>query len=158
MKISEIADAESALGLWKIITDNTWAAIDQQAQQQAKAAKAKAAKAKKAAKRKPKKSSAAAAKPVAAKSAPLKPVVLPKVDLPPARSAQDPKPQEPNTQARKQVAAVSTGPLPSKKNWDLWPKPASLAAQPSAAADASQAVRTRGEHDAEQDRAAPVIS
>ena len=50
MRIAEIADPQSALGLWKLISDNTWAALEQQAQQQAQeqqqksAAKAKHAK------------------------------------------------------------------------------------------------------------------
>jgi hypothetical protein len=50
MRIAEIADPQSALGLWKLISDNTWAALEQQAQQQAQeqqqksAAKAKQAK------------------------------------------------------------------------------------------------------------------
>jgi hypothetical protein len=149
MKINEIANASDALGLWRLISDNTWAALDLQAQQQAKE---KAAKAKSASKRKPRKSSAAAAKPVV-----FKPAAPPKLDPVPASKAQDSKPQEPKTQAQTQVAAVPTGPLPSKKNWDLWPKPASLAAQPSAAGYASKAVRTRGEQDAEQDSAANAL-
>jgi hypothetical protein len=143
MKINEIANAADALGLWRLISDNTWAALDLQAQQQAKE---KAAKAKSTPKRKPRKSSAAAAKPVV-----LKPAAPPKVDPVPASKTQGSKPQEPKTQAQTQVPAVPTGPLPSKKNWDLWPKPASLAAQPSAAGDVNKAVRTRGEQDAEQD-------
>ena len=50
MRIAEIADPQSALNLWKLISDNTWAALEQQAQQQAQeqqqksAAKAKHAK------------------------------------------------------------------------------------------------------------------
>jgi len=143
MKINEIANAADALGLWRLISDNTWAALDLQAQQQAKE---KAAKAKSTSKRKPRKPSSAAVKPVV-----LKPAAPPKLDPVPASKAQDSKPQEPKTQAQTQVAAVPTGPLPSKKNWDLWPKPASLAAQPSAAGDVSKAVLTRREQDAEQD-------
>jgi hypothetical protein len=50
MRIAEIADPQSALGLWKLISDNTWTALEQQAQEQAQeqqqksAAKAKNAK------------------------------------------------------------------------------------------------------------------
>ena len=50
MRIAEIADPLSALGLWKLISDNTWASLEQQAQEQAQeqqqksAAKAKYAK------------------------------------------------------------------------------------------------------------------
>ena len=149
MKINEIANATDALGLWRLISDNTWAALDLQAQQEAQA---KAAKAAKASKRKPRKSSAASAKPVV-----IKPVAPPKVDPVPSSKAQDSNPQEPKTQARTPVAAVPTGPLPSKKNWDLWPKPATLAAQPSAAVETPKAVRTRGEQDAEQDSAATAL-
>ena len=149
MKINEIANPSDALGLWRLISDNTWAALELQAQQEAKA---KAAKAAKASKRKPRKSSSAAAKPVV-----LKPTPLPKVDPVPSSKAQDSKPQAPNAQASTPIAAVPTGPLPSKKNWDLWPKPASLAAQPSAAVETPKAVRTRGEQDAEQDSAATAL-
>ena len=149
MKINEIANAADALGLWRLISDNTWAALDLQAQQEAKE---KAAKAKSASKRKPRKSSAAAAKPVV-----LKPTPPPKVDPVPSSKAQDSKPQASNAQASTPIAAVPTGPLPSKKNWDLWPKPASLVAQPSAAVETPKAVRTRGEQDAEQDSAATAL-
>ena len=141
MKINEIANPADALGLWRLISDNTWAALDLQAQQQAKEKAAKA-KAKKPSKRKPRKSSAAAAKPVV-----LKPTPPPKVDPVPSSKAQASTP----------IAAVPTGPLPSKKNWDLWPKPASLAAQPSAAVQTPKAVRTRGVQDAEQDSAATAL-
>ena len=151
MKINEIANAADALGLWRLISDNTWAALDLQAQQQAKEKAAKA-KAKKPSKRKPRKSSAAAAKPVV-----IKPTPPPKVDPVPSSKAQDSKPQAPNAQASTPIAAVPTGPLPSKKNWDLWPKPASLAAQPSAAVETPKAVRTRGEQDAEQDSTATAL-
>ena len=151
MKINEIANAADALGLWRLISDNTWAALDLQAQQQAKEKAAKA-KAKKPSKRKPRKSSSAAAKPVV-----LKPTPPPKVDPVPSSKAQDSKPQAPNAQASTPIAAVPTGPLPSKKNWDLWPKPATLAAQPSAAVETPNAVRTRGEQDAEQDSAATAL-
>jgi hypothetical protein len=151
MKINEIANPSDALWLWRLISDNTWAALELQAQQEAQAKAAKA-KAKKPSKRKPRKSSAAAAKPVV-----LKPTPLPKVDPVPSSKAQDSKPQAPNAQASTPIAAVPTGPLPSKKNWDLWPKPASLAAQPSAAVETPKAVRTRGEQDAEQDSAATAL-
>ena len=151
MKINEIANPADALGLWRLISDNTWAALELQAQQQAKE-KATKAKAKKTSKRKPRKSSAAAAKPVV-----IKPTPLPKVDPVPSSKAQDSKPQASNAQASTPIAAVPTGPLPSKKNWDLWPKPASLTAQPSAAVETPKAVRTRGEQDAEQDSAATAL-
>jgi len=43
MRINEISSAESQLGLWKLISDNTWAAVNQQAQQEARAQAEKAA-------------------------------------------------------------------------------------------------------------------
>ncbi len=43
MRIAEIADPQSALGLWKLISDNTWAALEQQAQQQAQEQQQKSA-------------------------------------------------------------------------------------------------------------------
>ena len=36
MKINEITNAEDMLALWKLISDNTWSAIQQQAEQQAR--------------------------------------------------------------------------------------------------------------------------
>lgn len=43
MRIAEIADPQSALNLWKLISDNTWAALEQQAQQQAQEQQQKSA-------------------------------------------------------------------------------------------------------------------
>jgi hypothetical protein len=43
MRIAEIADPQSALGLWKLISDYTWAALEQQAQQQAQEQQQKSA-------------------------------------------------------------------------------------------------------------------
>jgi hypothetical protein len=36
MKIKEITNAEDILSLWKLISDNTWSAIQQQTEQQAR--------------------------------------------------------------------------------------------------------------------------
>ena len=36
MKINEITNAEDMLAMWKLISDNTWSAIQQQAEQQAR--------------------------------------------------------------------------------------------------------------------------
>ena len=116
MKISEIADAETALGLWRLISDNTWAAINYQAQQEAKE---KAAKAEKASKRKPRKSSPAAAKPIVLK--PVKPSAAPKSGDEAAKPQKDKPQQEPSANASAQPAggvgaAGSVGALPSSTN------------------------------------------
>lgn len=42
MRINEISNAQAQLGLWKLISDNTWAAVNQQAQQDARAQAEKA--------------------------------------------------------------------------------------------------------------------
>ena len=43
MRINEISSAEGQIALWKLISDNTWAAVNQQAQQEARAQAEKAA-------------------------------------------------------------------------------------------------------------------
>ena len=43
MRINEISSAQAQLGLRKLISDNTWAAVNQQAQQEARAQAEKAA-------------------------------------------------------------------------------------------------------------------
>ena len=43
MRITEIVNAESILGLWKVISDTTWATIDQQVQAQANEKRERAA-------------------------------------------------------------------------------------------------------------------
>ena len=108
MKINEITDAASALSLWKIISDNTWAAINYQAEQEAKQ---KAEKAAKTAKRKPRKSSASSAKRTSIKPVSV-PVVPVKVDPAPAKNPTGKVQQEPS--AKKSVQSIgSVGALPS---------------------------------------------
>ena len=46
MKINEITNAEDILALWKLISDSTWSAIQQQAEQQAREKAEQAAKTK----------------------------------------------------------------------------------------------------------------
>jgi hypothetical protein len=46
MKINEITNAEDMLALWKLISDNTWLAEQQQAEQQAREKAERAAKTK----------------------------------------------------------------------------------------------------------------
>lgn len=43
MRLQEFANAQAQLGLWKLISDNTWAAVNQQAQKEARAQAEKAA-------------------------------------------------------------------------------------------------------------------
>ena len=88
MRIAEIADPQSALGLWKLISDNTWAALEQQAQQQAQEQQQKSA-----------------AKATQAKSGGGKrtPARIPRRPRPPAT----PGPKAQSTQSTAQSAALS---------------------------------------------------
>lgn len=99
MRINEFASAEDALTMWKVISDNTWAAIAQQAEEQAKQKAERAAARKSASKRGSGKS---AAKPVPPKrlppplqhvSAPVakdaKPANEPSTKTPPPQQARD---------------------------------------------------------------------
>ena len=96
MRIAEIADPQSALGLWKLISDNTWAALEQQAQQQAQEQQQK---------------SAAKAKQAKSRGGKRTPARIPRGPRPPAT----PGPKTQSTQATAQGAAPSnpTVPLPS---------------------------------------------
>ena len=69
MKINEITNAESVLALWKLISDNTWSAVSQQAELQAKQRAEREATAKSRSVKKPKRSSSRAV---------TKPIALPK--------------------------------------------------------------------------------
>jgi hypothetical protein len=91
MRLNEFANAEDALSLWKMISDNTWAAIAQQAEAEAKQKAERAAARKSASKRGTGKSTA---KPIPPKRLPppLQHVSAPVAkDAKPATSAQ-PKP------------------------------------------------------------------
>ena len=149
MKISEIADAESALGLWKLISDNTWAAINYQAQQEAKE---KAAKAEKASQRKPRKSRSKAAKPVV-----LKPV---KPSAPPAgddadKAAKDKPQQQPSANVSAQPASATSGvgALPSSTNNNTSRAPT----QPLPAADPTKPARLGGTADVGKIKPVPTL-
>jgi len=99
MKINEITNAEDILALWKLISDNTWSAIQQQAEQQAREKAERAAKTK----------STKGSKRGTGRKPP--PIVVPK-PKPPARPA---KPQaKPAVIAPVQQPLVAQGPLPSK--------------------------------------------
>ena len=69
MKINEITNAESVLALWKLISDTTWMAVQQQAELQAKQRAEREAIAKLRSVKKPKRSSSRAV---------TKPIALPK--------------------------------------------------------------------------------
>ena len=129
MKINEITNAEDILALWKLISDNTWLAVQQQAEQQARekaerAAKTKSTKgSKRGVGRKPPRIAVPKPKPPAAPVAPqAKPAVIAPVQQP----------------------LVAQGPLPSKGPWgasqvNVAPAPTSLPPQPVApSADAQQ--------------------
>ena len=96
MRIAEIADPQSALNLWKLISDNTWAALEQQAQQQAQEQQQK---------------SAAKAKHAKSGGGKRTPARIPRRPRPPAT----PGPKAQGAQASAQGAAPSnpTVPLPS---------------------------------------------
>ena len=134
MKINEITNAEDILALWKLISDNTWTAVQQQAEKQARdraeqAAKSKSTKGKKTA--------------GVRRSAPK---ALPK-PMPPAVPA---VPQaEPAVIAPVQQPTVAQGALPSKGPWGaeqvpVAPSPTSLPTKPVApSADAQQKAGTQ---------------
>ena len=106
MKYLEITNAKEALAMWKVISDNTWAAITQQAEEQAKQRAERAAARKSVSKRGTGKS---AAKPVPPKRLPppLQHVSAPVAkDAKPATSAQ-PKPSTPQQQPAAPNAASS---------------------------------------------------
>jgi len=69
MKTNEITNAESVLALWKLISDNTWSAVSQQAELQAKQRAERDVIAKSRSVKKPKRSSSRAV---------TKPIALPK--------------------------------------------------------------------------------
>ena len=134
MKINEITNAEDILALWKLISDNTWTAVQQQAEKQARdraeqAAKSKSTKGKKTA--------------GVRRSAPK---ALPK-PMPPAVPA---VPQaKPAVIAPVQQPTVAQGALPSKGPWGaeqvpVAPSPTSLPTKPVApSADTQQKAGTQ---------------
>ena len=134
MKINEITNAEDILALWKLISDNTWTAVQQQAEKQARdkaeqAAKSKSTKGKKTA--------------GVRRSAPK---ALPN-PMPPAVPA---VPQaKPAVIAPVQQPTVAQGALPSKGPWGaeqvpVAPSPTSLPTKPVApSADAQQKAGTQ---------------
>lgn len=102
MKINEITNASDILALWKLISDNTWMAVQQQADQQAReraeqAAKSKSTKGKKRA--------------GVRRSAPI---VVPKPMSPPVPAVPQVKPAD---VAPVQQPTMAQGALPSKGPW-----------------------------------------
>ena len=134
MKINEITNAEDILALWKLISNNTWMAVQQQSDKQARdraeqAAKSKSTKGKKTA--------------GVRRSAPK---ALPK-PMPPAVPA---VPQaKPAVIAPVQQPTVAQGALPSKGPWGaeqvpVAPSPTSLPTKPVApSADVQQKAGTQ---------------
>ena len=108
MKINEITNAEDMLALWKLISDNTWNAIQQQAEQQAREKAERAAKTK---------STKGSTKGSGRKPPPI---ALPK-PKPPAKPA---TPQaKPAVIAPVQQPLVAQGPLPTKGPWGSFQAP-----------------------------------
>jgi hypothetical protein len=102
MKINEITNAEDILALWKLISDNTWLAVQQQAEQQAREKAERAAKTK----------STKGSKRGVGRKPPRIAVSKPK---PPAVPA---TPQaKPNEIKPVQQPLVAQGPLPTKGPW-----------------------------------------
>jgi hypothetical protein len=113
MKINEITNAEDALALWKLISDNTWSAIQQQAEQQAREKAERAANTK---------STKAPKRGVGRKPAPIAP---PKPKLPLAPAV--PQVKTANI-APVQQPVISKGALPKKGPWGAVNTPMSTAA------------------------------
>jgi hypothetical protein len=113
MKINEITNAEDMLALWKLISDNTWSAIQQQAEQQAseKAERAAITKSTKTPKR------GVGRKP--APIAPPKPKLPVEPAVPQVKTANSASVQQP---------LVSKGALPKKGPWGAANTPMSTAA------------------------------
>ena len=132
MKIDEITNATDILALWRIISDNTWMAVQQQAEKQARDRAEQAAKSTKGKKRAGVRRSA--------------PKALPK-PMPPAVPA---VPQaKPAVIAPVQQPTVAQGALPSKGPWGAGQVPAvppatPLSTKPEApSADAQQKAGTQ---------------
>jgi hypothetical protein len=129
MKINEITNATDILALWKLISDNTWMAVQQQADQQAREKAEQAGKSK----------STIGKKRAGVRRSP--PRALPKPKPPPVPAVPQPKPTfiDPVQQP-----SVDQGALPSKGPWGaenvlVAPSPTSLPTKPEApSADAQQ--------------------
>ena len=94
MKINEITNAESILALWKLISDTTWMAVQQQAELQAKQRAERDVIAKSRSVKKPKRSSSRAV---------TKPIALPKPSASSAVSATKAQASKPKLSAVAQV-------------------------------------------------------
>ena len=145
MKIKEFANAEDTLALWRVISDNTWAAVAQQAEAEAKQKAERAAARKSASKRG---SGRSTAKPIPPKRLPppLQHVTAPvaKADdkttsekKPQADKAQAHNAQPQNSQQAQPTAKpeLSTAPaaLPTQQKVVGMPQPLPNAATPQAA-------------------------
>ena len=108
MKINEITNAESVLALWKLISDNTWSAVSQQAELQAKQRAERDAIAKSRSVKKPKRSSSRAVpksialpkpKPTASSAVSATKAHVPKPKYPSVAQVPQPRQAQPKTQA-----------------------------------------------------------
>ena len=103
MLIKEVISAENKLELWKMISDNTWSALDAQARAEL------ADKAEKASVRKPRKTGSRASKPQSASTAPVPPIP-PRIPepVPPRKKAEaEPDSQRKSTSQLKTVLPVA---------------------------------------------------
>jgi hypothetical protein len=132
MKINEITNAEDILALWKLISDNTWMAVQQQAEKQARDRAEQAAKSTKVKKR------AGVRRPAPRALSKPMPTAVPVV------------PQaKPDVIAPVQQPTVAQGALPSKGPWGaeqvpVVPLATSLPTKPDApSADAQQKAGTQ---------------
>ena len=145
MKIREFTNAEDALALWKMISDNTWTALAQQAEAEAKQ-KAERAAARKSASKRGSSTSTAKHAPSKRLTPPLQHVKAPapKADekitaekKPQAHKAQANNAQPPNAQQAQPTAKpeLSTAPaaLPTQQKVVGMPQPLPNAATPQAA-------------------------
>jgi hypothetical protein len=135
MLIKEVISAENKLELWKMISDNTWSALDAQARAEL------ADKAEKASVRKPRKTGSRASKPQSASTLPVPPVP-PRIPepVPPRKKAEaEPEAQQKATsqpKASQPIAAVKPskqGAKPSATR-STWPQSAEKGAVQALAA------------------------
>ena len=105
MRINEISSAQAQLGLWKLISDNTWAAVNQQAQQEARAQAEKAA----ARKSTPHKRGVRKSTPKAAAPKPSVPIAPKQAQAQTATPSVQPQPPTQTSTPLQQSSAVATG-------------------------------------------------
>jgi hypothetical protein len=111
MRLVEFASAEEQLALWKLVSDNVWAAISKQAEDEAKQRAMKKAQAAKV----PKRGGSAMAKPVMPPPPVKKPVPPPKPKLSaPKPQTKSAPPNQPPANLQQQPAGKTVGVQPIK--------------------------------------------